>query len=101
MEIDQIELTEVEKRFLVGSSDTAVTGRRIRLVLVAAAVYVFLLVAVALFLKSWLMILIVSLVYIGVTVWEKLAYGRGVLVYKSIIQKLVRRVEKLEEVQDR
>ncbi len=49
MEVDHIELTEVEERFLDGSSDTAVTGRRNRLMLVVAAVYVLLLVADAWF----------------------------------------------------
>ncbi len=33
-----------------------------------------------------------AMVYIAVTTWEKLAYGRRVLSYKAIITKLVRRL---------
>ncbi len=89
-------LTELERRFLAGCSDEALTRRRMRWVVLMAAVFGLLLVAAAWASRSWQMVLAVSLLYLLITVWEKLGYGRGVLIYKSLVRKLAARVEQLE-----
>lgn len=95
MDKDQLGLTEVEKLFLERSYDSAITRRRIRQVVLAASFFAALLLTLAWLSKSWALVLLTALVYLVITVWEKVAYGRGVLVYKSVICKLARRVEEL------
>lgn len=96
MDIRKLGLTETESRFLKGCADTEITRRRMRQVLAAATVFAALLIAFAWFARSLPMVLGVALLYIAVTTWEKLAYGRGVLTYKAIISKLVRRLGDLD-----
>lgn len=96
MDIRKLGLTEIESRILKRCSDAEVTRRRMRQVLVAACVFAALLVAVAWYTRSLPLVVGTALVYIGVTTWEKLTYGRGVLSYKSIIAKLVRRLGELD-----
>ncbi len=96
MDISKLGLTETESRILKRCAHAEVTRRRMRQVLIAATVFVALLVAVAWYSRSLPLVLGVSLLYIVVTTWEKLAYGRGVLSYKAIVTKLVRRLGDLD-----
>ena len=96
MDIRKLGLTETESRFLKRCSDAEVTRRRMRQVLVAACIFAALLLVMAWYTRSLPLVLGVALVYIVVTTWEKLSYGRGVLAYKSIITKLVRRLGELD-----
>ena len=65
-------------------------------VLIVATVFAALLIAVAWYSRSLPLVLAIALLYIVVTTWEKLSYGRGVLSYKAIITKLVRRLGALD-----
>ncbi len=96
MDIRKLGLTETESRILKRCSDAEVTRRRMRQVLVSAIVFGGLLVGVAWYLRSLPLVLGVALIYIVITTWEKLAYGRGVMSYKAIITKLVRRLGELD-----
>ena len=96
MDIGKLGLTETESRILKRCADADVTRRRMRQVLAAAILFAALLVAMAWYSRSLAMVLGVALLYIAVTTWEKLAYGRGVLTYKAIITKLVRRLGDLD-----
>ena len=96
MDISKLGLTETESRILKGCGDSDLTRRRMRQVLVAAALFAVLLIAAGWFARSLPAVAAVALLYIGITTWEKLAYGRGVLAYKSIITKLVRRLGELD-----
>jgi lysylphosphatidylglycerol synthetase-like protein (DUF2156 family) len=51
--------------------------------------------------RSWLTLLVISLVYVVLTLAEKIAYGRAVLAYKMLIQKLRRRLAELEQSDER
>ncbi len=93
MDEGKLGLSEVERKVLAGCRDEALTRRRMRQVILAASIFVVLLVVVAWFSRSWLFVLGIALLYIAITTWEKLAYGRAVLLYKSIIRKLVARLE--------
>ena len=97
MDIRKLGLTDTESIILKRCSNAEVTRRRMRQVLVSAAVFAALLVAVAWYSRSLPMVLGVALLYIILTTWEKLAYGRGVLSYKAIISKLVRRLGDLDK----
>lgn len=96
MDIRKLGLTETESRILKRSSDLELTRRRMRQVLFAAVLFAALLVAMAWFTHSLPLVLGVALLYVAVTTWEKLAYGRGVLSYKAIINKLIRRLGDLD-----
>ena len=96
MDISKLGLTETESRILKRCADADVTRRRMRQVLVVAILFAALLIAMARYSRSLPMVLAVALLYIAVTTWEKLAYGRGVLSYKAIIGKLVRRLGDLD-----
>ena len=96
MDIRKLGLTEIESRILKRCSDAEVTRRRMGQVLVVATVFAALLIAVAWYSRSLPLVLAIALLYIVVTTWEKLSYGRGVLSYKAIITKLVRRLGALD-----
>ncbi len=96
MDEERMGLDELERRFLAGCADQGLTRRRMRAVVVMAAVFGVLLIGAAWISRSWQVVLAVSLLYLLITVWEKLGYGRGVLVYKAVVRKLVARVEQLE-----
>ena len=96
MDIRKLGLTETESRILKRCTDAEATRRRMRQVLVSATVFAALLVAMAWYSRSLALVLGVAVLYIVVTTWEKLAYGRGVLSYKAIITKLVRRLGDLD-----
>jgi hypothetical protein len=47
-------------------------------------------------LQSWRFLLFFSVAYVLVTAWERVAYARTILAYKSLIRKLAGRIEELE-----
>jgi hypothetical protein len=96
VDIRRLGLTETESRILKRCADTEVTRRRMRQVLIAAAAFAALLVAMAWYTRSLPLVLAVALLYIVVTTLEKLAYGRGVLSYKAVVEKLLRRLRDLD-----
>ena len=96
MDVRKLGLTATESRILKRCADPEVTRRRMRQVLATAAVFAALLGVAAWYTGSLPLVLGVALLYIAVTTWEKLAYGRGVLSYKAIITKLVRRLGELD-----
>ena len=100
MDDTELELTEFEKILIQRSSDTAITRRRILQVIVAASLFAVLLVATVILSKSALPSLVVGLLYIAITTLEKVAYGKAVLAYKSVIHKLAKRVDAAETMGD-
>ena len=97
MDEERLGLNGEEAEVLRRSADTGVTRQRIRQVIFFASLFAILLLVVGILLRSWPLLLAVSLLYVGITAFEKVAYGRAVLLYKSVIRKLVKRVEALEE----
>ena len=96
-----IELSPLESRFLAAAADPKVTRRRIRLVIffgLIAAGGVVLLAASG---ESIQLVAGLAVAYVLITLYEKVAYGNGVLVYKALIRKLVTRIEELESQQGR
>ncbi len=97
MKQKELDLNDAEREILQRSKDAAITRRRIRQVIFFASLYAALLVVAGWILKSWVMLLVVSLLYVLITTFEKVAYGRAVLLYKSVIRKLSSRVDELEK----
>lgn len=91
------DLTPMERVILDHSRDLAVTRRRRTTVVVTGLTTAMLLAFAAYVTQSWMFALGVSLVYITVTIAEKVAYANAVLSYKRLIQKLNARVEELEK----
>ena len=91
-----LKLTPLEQRILFYSTNSAITHRRRTTVLITGIATAILLAGVAWLKQSWQFVLIVSLIYIVFTVFEKVAYANAVLAYKSLIQKLKNRVDELE-----
>ena len=90
------DLTPLERQILKQSSDLDVTRRHRTTIIVSAVVAAALLCLVAYGTKSWRFVLIVSLIYVGVTLFEKVAYANAVIAYKSLIQKLRMRIDETE-----
>jgi hypothetical protein len=91
------DLTVTERLLLERSFDTALTRRRVRLVVVSAVLLTAALIVLSPLVRSWRFLLFFAVAYILVTAWERVAYARTILAYKSLIRKLVGRIEELED----
>lgn len=96
MNEDPLGLTVAEKLVLGRSADTALTRRRLRFVVGSAIVLAAALIVVSPLTRSWQLLLFFAVAYVLVTAWERVGFARTILAYKSLIQKLVKRVEELE-----
>ena len=94
--MNDLKLNPLEQHILEQSGNLNVTQRRKSIILVTGIGIIGLLVSVANINRSWKFVLSISIVYIVVTAWEKVAYANAVLGYKSLIQKLMKRVNELE-----
>jgi hypothetical protein len=88
--------TPLEKQILKQSSDLDVTRRHRTTIIVSGVIAAGLLCLVAYGTKSWRFVLIVSLIYVGVTLFEKVAYANAVIAYKSLIQRLWMRIDETD-----
>jgi hypothetical protein len=91
------DLTPLERQVLKQSSDIEVTRRHRTTIIVSGVIAAGLLCLVAYGTKSWRFVLIVSLIYVGVTLFEKVAYANAVIVYKRLIQRLWMRSDETEK----
>lgn len=94
---EHMRLTVTEQLMLERSSDTALTRRRVRLVVVSALVLTAALIVVSPLVQSWQFLLFFAVAYVLVTAWERVAYARTILAYKGLVQKLARRIAELEK----
>ena len=90
------DLTLLERQILKQSSDIEVTRRHRTTIIVSGVIAAGLLCLVAYGTKSWRFVLIVSLIYVGLTLFEKVAYANAVIAYKSLIQRLWMRIDERE-----
>jgi hypothetical protein len=95
--MSRLELTALEKYILEHSGDTAVTKRRRLIVVVSGLCFSVILTVFAFAYQSWKILLLLSLMYTAITVFEKVAYANAVLAYKSIIRKLAQRIHELDQ----
>lgn len=91
-----IGLTPLEQQILDQSDIPEITRRRRTIVIVSGLSFAAVLIAMALLKRSWQFVLGIALLYIAITVWEKVAYANAVLAYKNLIQKLKTEIEAKE-----
>ncbi len=91
-----IDLTPLEQGILRRSSDLAITRRRGTTVVIAGIVAAAATSTVAWLPQSSQLVLVFFLVYVAGTAFEKVACANTTLAYKSLIQKLKKRVEELK-----
>jgi hypothetical protein len=91
-----LELSPLERSFLERSGDTSVTKRRNRMALVTGGVLIASFCVAALMSQSLVLVIVVSITYMLASIFERVAYGNAVIVYKRLIQKLSQRVAMLE-----
>lgn len=101
MDSERYGLTVTEQVLLERSFDTALTRRRLRLVVVSAVVLTAALIVLSPLVQSWRFLLFFAVAYVLVTAWERVAYARTILAYKSLIRKLAAGVEELEQASGR
>jgi len=87
------DLTPLERQILDRSGNSDVTRQRRTIVVASGLGFAALLIAMAFAKRSWQSVLVIALLYIAITVWEKVAYANAVLAYKSLIQKLKANLE--------
>ncbi len=91
-----LELTPLEQEILNRSSDSDVTKRRKLIVLFAGSLTAVVIGALLLWFESRAAAAAIGVLYVVVTTGEKWAYGNAVLGYKSLIQKLAKRIDEVE-----
>lgn len=91
-----LDLTDSERFLIQRSADLEISRRRVRMVIISAALLIVALIIAAPLTGSWRALLFFAVAYIAITAWERLAYARTIIVYKGLIQKLARRVAELE-----
>lgn len=100
MRQQNLDLTDTERFLVERSADLAVTRRRVRLVIISAAMLIAALIVAAPLTQSWQLLLFFAVAYIAMTAWERLGYARTIVGYKGLIQKLAARIEELERGSD-
>ena len=90
------EFSTLEQQFVEASARPEITVRRRRTVVVAAFGLVGAIIVAALLPVSRTVFVIAFAAYVLITLWEKVAYANAVLVYKSVIRKLLVRPKPTE-----
>lgn len=96
MKESDLQLTVGERLVLERSGDLSLTRRRLRMVVGSAVLLCAALIVVSPLMQSWQFLLFFAVAYVLLTAWERVAYARTILTYKSLIQKLASRIERLE-----
>ncbi len=94
--MDDLEFTPTEEKFFKACYAPAVTRRRQRRVLMAGLVALISPAVIGFRSQSWPWVAGLMMSYVVLTIWEKNAYGNGVLVYKSVVRKIQSRLEESE-----
>ncbi len=100
MRQQNLDLTNTEWFLVERSADLAITRRRVRLVIISAALLIGVIIVAAPLTQSWQLLLFFAVAYIAMTAWERLGYARTIVAYKGLIQKLAARIEQLERGSD-
>lgn len=94
--MDKHDFTPIEQQILERSANPGLTRRRRSMVVIFGIAAAVSLTLVAWIMQSWQFLLVITLPYMGITIVEKVLYANGVLAYKSVIQKLLARIQELE-----
>lgn len=92
-----MEYSKQEERLLIRSGDNALTKRMKKSAIITPLLFAVLLTGAAFASGNLWIILAVSLVYILITLCEKVAYINVIAAYRAMVVKLSTRVNELEK----
>jgi hypothetical protein len=92
------ELDELEKRLLEASFDPAHDERKTWRIVVDSVIVAGIVISLAVWSAPLILMVVVALTYLLVATLEKASWQRQLLAYRSVVQKLVHRIESLEGV---
>jgi len=83
------EIEAKRQKIIVNSFNEEMTLKRIKLVKLVGFAFLALILITGFYFNNAIIVTIASAIYIIITLKEKIGYGYGVLVYKSIIRMLL------------
>ena len=95
---DIAQLNELERRLLEASFDPDNDERKTWRIVVDSLVMAVIIISLAVWSAPMILVVIVTLTYLLVATLEKASWQRQLLGYRTVVQKLVHRVESLEGV---
>jgi hypothetical protein len=95
---EQIE--QKRQTIILNSFDEKLTKRRMKQVIFFGCLFLALILGAGLYLKNLALLTSAAVVYIVITIYEKIAYGYGVIVYKRIIRMLLTDQDSLEKYRE-
>ena len=96
MILEPLQLTQFESSIVARSSDAAVTRWRMMWCVVVPLGFIALLLSMFWQNAQPRLLLWLFLMYIVIVMAERISYGSAVLAYKSVVRKLIDRVDALE-----
>ena len=96
-----LDLTPLEIEILRRSTDLQTTRRRRAIIVISGTMFTSLLLYIGIQQKSNLVLILITVVYVIITMIEKLIHAYAVILYKGLIQKLVTKIEEKERVEHR
>jgi len=93
----ELNLDPLEAQILARSHDTAVTRRRTVIAIFTGCALAVGFIVAAMLSLSVRTVAGIAALYVLVTMLERVFYGRAILVYKSLIGKLTKHIEDLEQ----
>ena len=95
---DIAQLNELERRLLEAAFDPDNDERKTWRIVVDSLVMAVIIISLAVWSAPMILVVIVTLTYLLVATLEKASWQRQLLGYRTVVQKLVHRVESLEGV---
>ncbi len=83
------EIEAKRKEIILNSFNEEMTLKRIKLVKLIGILFLALILVAGFYFKNSVLVTSVSIIYIIITLKEKISYGYGVIVYKRIIRMLL------------
>lgn len=95
--MDRIKFTEQEKKILGRSGDFRVLRRYRESAIAVSLLFCLLFLGIGIASQSWIPLCVCAVLYVLLTMAEKLAYAHALAGYKSIIVKLAKRLNELKQ----
>jgi len=95
---DIVQLNELEKKLLEASFDPDYDERKTWRIVVDSTIVAVIVISLAVWSAPPILFVVVTLTYLLVATLEKASWQRQLLGYRSVVQKLVHRVEALEGI---
>lgn len=100
MGMDRIGFTPREERTLRRSGNAGAVLRRRRAVIAVSVLFLLLFAGLGLATRSWVILMVCAMLFVVITLVEKLTFINAELVCKSVIVKLAKRIQELNYKKD-